>query len=460
MNFENIYQNLPVFGQNAICSGYGYLLNRRRYGRGYGELERAVYQRSSLDAKEVYDFQCDRLMCVVKHAVATVPYYRELFASTGLSANEIQKPSDLSKLPLLSKSTVQENLEAFRSDAVDNRKISIWKTSGTTGTSLVFPMTLRGEQEQWATWWRYRRQFGIDHSTWYAHFYGKSVVPLRQKTPPFWRTNYPGRQILFSAYHMNDKNMEFYCQELNRRRPPWIQGYPSLLALLGSYMLTSGNSLVYRPRIVTVGAESLLPQQKEIIESAFGASCRQHYGTTEAVANISECPEGRLHVDEDFGVVEFVPNEFGELQIVATGFVNEAFVLLRYNVGDTVTLARQEEVCPCGNPGRVVESIDGRIEDYVLTAQGVRVGRLDHIVKDMVNVRECQIVQEEKGAIQFRVVRGNSYSKRDEEKLRAESAKRLGDDMRIDIVYVDALERTDRGKLRFVVSRLREGAIR
>jgi phenylacetate-CoA ligase len=258
---------------------------------------------------------------------------------------------------------------------------------------------------------------------------------------------------------MSDRYLPYYVEELNRRRPPWIQGYPSLLALLAGYMETSHHGLTYRPRVVTIGAESLLPHQKQLIKRAFGADCRQHYGTTEAVANISECIEGRLHVDEDFSWVEFVPDTNESVRIIGTGFCNQAFVLLRYEVGDHAVLPGSNVACPCGNTGRIVDAIDGRIEDYVVTPDGRRIGRLDHILKDMVNVRECQILQEEIGRVEFRVVRGPRFTDRDRTTLLVEARRRLGDGVRIDLSYADALHRSKTGKLRFVVSKVAGGTI-
>jgi len=460
MKVSDLYPFVPTWAQDALCSLYGYRLIRRRYGNGYDDLARTVLARGRLEPDELRRLRDERLRRTVQRAAEKVPYYRRLFRDLRLDPRDIRAFGDLARLPILTKPQVQENLAEFCSDDRERLQTTTTHTSGTTGTGLVFPMTLEAEQEQWAVWWRYRQRFGIYHSTWYAHFYGRSVVPLSQMRPPFWRVNYPGRQILFSGYHMSDRYLGYYVEELNRRRPPWIQGYPSLLSLLAGYMQSSGNRLAYRPDIVTVGAESLLPHQKRSIEEAFGTTCRQHYSTTEAVANISECPEGRLHVDEDFSAVEFVPDEQGTVRIIGTGFANDAFVLIRYQVGDNVVLPRVQPVCPCGNPGRVVESIDGRIEDYVVTRDGRRLGRLDHILKDMVNVRECQIVQTEVGQVEFRVVRGPRFGRTDREALLEEARKRLGDDTRIDITYAETLERSNTGKLRFVVSRVAGNAVK
>jgi hypothetical protein len=49
-------------------------------------------------------------------------------------------------------------------------------------------------------------------------------------------------------------------------------------------------------------------------------------------------------------------------------------------------------------------------------------------------------------------VRATEYTEADEHALVREAAKRVGDDMKVDIEYVSVLPRSSIGKLRFVVS--------
>jgi phenylacetate-CoA ligase len=437
-----------------MCSLYGASLIRRRYGGSYKTLERGVFERERWDEDRIKTLVRKRLHSIVKHAASTVPYYRRLFAELNIDPQNIREPNDLAILPILNKYIVQQNLADFHSELKTQMQYSIMHTSGTTGAGLIFPVTLKAEQEQWAVWWRYRTRFGLDRNTWYAHFHGKSIVPFERSEPPFWRVNRPGKQILFSAYHMTEHNLGYYVDELNSRQPPWIHGYPSLLALLASFMLDKGFELNYKPRVITIGSENLLPQQKLIIEKAFEAPCRQHYGMGEGVGNISECPEGNLHVDEDYACLEFLSIGGDSYRVIGTGYTNYAFPLLRYDTGDIAELESPEKKCPCGIPGRLVKSIDGRKEDYVLTPDGRRIGRLDHIFKDMINIKECQIFQEHVGRVVFRVVHGKEYDIKDEKKLLNEARIRLGKEIVIDIEYVESIERTKQGKLRFVISKI------
>lgn len=458
MDIQAIYDRLPPALQNALLGYYGLRLNRSRYGRAYAEGEREVFAREFLDAESLRVLCAARLRHVVAEAAGHVPYYRRLFSQLGVRSEDIRTPADLHFLPRLTRQEVQANLEDFYHERWRDMRPTMVKTSGTTGTGLVFPVALAAEREQWAVWWRYRARFGITRGTWYAHFYGRTVVPASQDRPPYWRVNVPGRQIFFSAYHMREDCLGAYVDELNRRQPPWIQGYPSLLALLAGYIVGSGRTLDYRPQAVTTGSETLMPQQKALIEKAFGVPCHQHYGTTEGMVNISECPEGRLHVDEDFGHVEFADNGSGSHRILATGYSNTAFILLRYDLGDDVSLPEDPSPCACGRPGRLVETIDGRIEDYVVTPSGARIGRLDHIFKDVITVREAQIAQNDPGSVEIRIVPGPEFRDADEEKLQATARKYLGPEVAIRIRRVEAVERSRTGKLRFMVSTLARGA--
>jgi phenylacetate-CoA ligase len=102
--------------------------------------------------------------------------------------------------------------------------------------------------------------------------------------------------------------------------------------------------------------------------------------------------------------------------------------------------------------GRVVDSIDGRKEDYVVLPSGARLGRLDHIFKDLTQIREAQIYQPNRETLIFRIVKRDDYTADSEQRLLEEARKRLGDEVSIQVEYLAALERGKTGKLRFVVS--------
>lgn len=458
MDLELLYQKTPLFLQNAIVSLAGWRTNHRRYDRTFAALLQEYEDRSKWSREDILRFRDDRIHAFAMHCEKHVPYYRNLFRDLSISGEDIRGLSDLERIPVLQKSTVQERYEEFLAENIPPSQRVIAHTSGTTGGGLRFATTAQALSEQWAVWWRYRRMHGLDRNVWCGYFAGRSIVPLSQHDPPFWRLNYPGRQLMLSGYHMNQQNMDAYLGALERYRPPWLHGYPSLLAFLASYMIENGVSLNYRVRWITVGAESLLEQQSEQIQRAFGIRPIQHYGMAEAVANISEDRHGVLRVDEDFSAVEFLKNKNGPgYWIVGTNLSNPALPLLRYDTMDLAESPHDSEESE--DPMRVVAGLDGRREDYVVLRNGTRIGRMDHVFKDLVHIREAQIVQREPGDILIRVVRGKNYTGEDENQLIREMRKRVGDLAGLKVEYLSSLPRSASGKLRFVVSESPENRI-
>ena len=346
---------------------------------------------------------------------------------------------------------MQERRSEFLSSGVSRRRWKLLSTSGSTGSGLIVTTTLEAVQEQWATWWRYWRWHGIERGTWNGILGNPRVISPHQQVPPFWRYNRAGHEIAFSSLHTSSKNIPYYVAELRNRKPPWLSGLASQLALIASYLVETKTDLGYEVRWITTSSENLLPQQLNLIEQAFGVRPKQHYGMAEAAANISECEKGKLHVDEESAATEFVLITGNRYRVVGTNIANPAMPLIRYECNDHVTID-PEASCSCGRPGRVVADIDGRKEDYVALKNGVRLGRLDRIFENLPNIREAQIRQEKIGEILFLVRPGKRYKKEDEARLRAQIAKTIYDGSHIEIEYVDDIERTARGKLRFVVS--------
>ena len=455
---ESFYLRLPIPLQHLACSVEGWRIQRSRFGRRFQKLLQEVEGRAFWSLEQINAYRNERLHAFVHHCYHTVPFYRRRFQVLKLAPEDIRTLDDLQKLPILTKQDVQDHYPDLVSEAVPKNQQIITHTSGTTGGGLRFATTLAANQAQWAIWWRYRRWHGLQQGTWCGSFSGRSVVPISQTRPPFWRYNYPGKQILFSAYHMSPENLDAYVCELRYRQPPWLHGYPSLLALVAGYMLERKIDPGYCVRWITIGAENLLPQQAELIQQAWGVYPLQHYGMVEAVANISECEHDQLHVDEDFAAVEFIPNPDGPgYKVIGTNFKNLATPLLRYDVQDLVTLTNI--TCSCGRPGRVVASVDGREEDYIILRNGARLGRMDHIFKDLVNIREAQLYQKHPGEMTIRVVRGERYGKADETALLNEVQKRVGSNIDMRVEYVERLERSSAGKLRFVISDMPAGQL-
>lgn len=439
----DIYRRLPPFAQNIGLGLVGLHIRLVRYNRAYDRLFAEAMARDAWPAERTRDYLDAEIRRFVGHAAASVPYYRDLFRDLGLGPRDIKGFDDLGRLPTLSKAAVQEAPERFLSEAVPPRLRVRSHTSGTTGTALQFVTTMDAIRRQWAVWWRYRTWHGIHPGTEVAIFRALPLVPVAQRTPPFWRYNGPGRELYLSAAHLAPQYMGDFVAALNRRRTPWMHGYPSCIAAFAEYLVAAGQRLDYPLRWITTGSENLTEPQRRVIEQAFGVKPINRYGLNEAVANISEQTDGALYVDEDFAAVEFADG-----RILGTNLANPAFPLIRYETGDAGAADGTRD----SRGRRRVAALDGRSDDYVIRADGAKLGRLDRIFQDSVRVSEAQIHQARPGAVTLKLVRRPGYSEADERALLAVARAYLGADMAIAVEHVARIERAPSGKRRLVVA--------
>jgi phenylacetate-CoA ligase len=91
-------------------------------------------------ANEIKVFQEQKLMEAIAYAVENSPFYQKRFAGSGILVADIRTLEDLQKLPVTTKSDLQQ----FNDDFVcvpQNKIIDYATTSGTLGDPVTFGMT-------------------------------------------------------------------------------------------------------------------------------------------------------------------------------------------------------------------------------------------------------------------------------------------------------------------------------
>lgn len=442
MNLESVYLKLPGFLQQLLINVQGLRIRKRRFNKNYYS---CLDKYMSSDPSSVDEGQ----LRVFMRESQEVPYWNKQFVKFGVNLEAKDLVSEIQKLPVLEKQFVRNNTELFFNKKYTHDSYMV-HTSGSTGSPLRFPYTYEMENKQWAVWTRYRKWHGITEKTWMGWFGGKNIIKPTQKKAPYWRTNYPMRQIMFSAYHLNAETVCDYYRSLKSSQVEWLHGYPSQLTLLAGLIESTGLGPLPNLKIITIGSETLLSSQREILQRVFQVPVKQHYGLAEGVANISETITGSLQPDQDFCFTEFLLLEGVQdsYRIIGTNYNNLAFPLFRYDTGDVATLIDDS----VGD--KVVFEIDGRKEDYIVLSDGTRVGRLANFFDGVVSVREAQIYQKSYDEIVVRIVKAPQYNNQDENLILETAKSKLGDSVEVVFEYLDKIPRTKSGKLRFVVSEL------
>lgn len=452
-----IYSHLPARLRDLAATWYGIKTYPTRHGPHFHEYLAHLKQNERLPDEELEKIQLRKLKLLVRHACDNVPYYRDLFRGQDLDPGDIGSLADLARIPLLSKESVRTNQVGLLTEGARRDRMVCVHTSGTTGKPLDLFQSRDLFQEEYAFWWFHRSWAGIGLGDRMATIAGHPVAPPEQDRPPFWVRNYRENQMLFSSYHLSRQNLGYYCRALEDFQPKLIHGYPSSIYLVALHLNDKGIETV-RPKGVFTSSETLLEHQRAEIERAFGCRAFSYYGNAERAGYIGECEEGNLHALAEHSIVEFVgedgepvvPGQQGRL--VCTNINNVTMPLIRYATGDVAIPLPADEKCPCGRGGRLVRSLVGRVEDYVVTPEGAYVGRLDHIFKGVENVREAQLFQPNREKLVVRIVKDTGFSGRDEQTLMANARERLGQTIVIAFDYVDRIERTATGKFKFIVS--------
>lgn len=95
----------------------------------------------------------------------------------------------------------------------------------------------------------------------------------------------------------------------------------------------------------------------------------------------------------------------------------------------------------------MLQKVEGRLDDVILTRDGRRVGRLDPVFKSDLPIREAQIIQQSLDSIRVRFVPTPDYTPQDGMIIGQRLRDRLGD-MEIVLEPVERIPRSANGKFR------------
>jgi len=447
MFLSSFYKKCPTRIQEMLISSRARVRSVLREGRAFDRLVHEINETQWYTQQQIAEYHEFQLYGLLRQCSENVPfYYGVAKALEGASS----AAEFLKFMPLLDKMTVRAAGKQLLSNNA-SRFIFKTNTSGTSGTPLTLFQDLHAINRENAFVWRQLEWAGYTSGAKRAWIRGDMIIPASVVKPPFWRKNDFDNMLMFSSYHLSEQNSPAYLAALAQFDPAIIQAYPSSIAFLAAYLdaadqFYAGENL----RGVVTSSETLTAIQRELIEKRFGCRVFDWYGQTEHVAAIGTCEQGRYHIISDYSYVELIPSEAGRYELVGTGLSNFVMPLIRYRTGDFVESDAVEQ-CTCGRSFPVVKRIHGRDDDYVKLRDGRRIGRMDHVFKDVENILEAQIVQDTLDELVIRVVPSPKFGGSEEKILLKNASDRVGDGILIRIERTDSLERTRSGKLRNVI---------
>jgi len=381
-----------------------------------------AFRTKNASEAEIRERQQRRLQELLDFVLRKSRFYRRLY-------DDIDRPiTTLDSLPPVTKPQLMEHFDSVVTDTAvefddvaeftaDTATIGerflgrypVWMTAGTTGEPGIFLMddwsqtATDAVRVRWAlsalfdlqTIERLIRHNGkiAEIAVGGGHFAGASGVELFRKEHRRLRD----RMRLVSP----DQPLSEVIAELNEYQPAILIGYPTVLLALERTQRSG--QLTLSPAYIAPTGEPISSEEKDRLRTTFGASVREIYGATEFYGIGVECERGNVHVNSDWVILEPVDAEYQPVDpgepsetVLVTNLANRIQPLVRYDLGDSVTM--YEERCPCGTAFPVIE-VEGRQGEvlHFETDEAKEIPifplALTSVVEETPGVRRSQIVK-------------------------------------------------------------------
>lgn len=383
------------------------------------------------------------LTAMLRHAVQSVPYYRERYAGISLKS-----PDDLKRFGFLDRRLLADSFDEFKSERVRSEDYELAATGGTSGAPLSLLMPRNRYVMEWGTMFALWRRTG---------YRGQIRAVLRNHHLPGsdFCSRPLTRELQFDNFRLTDSYLGLIYETMEKRKIAYLHAYPSAAYHFASFVERENLPLRHL-KVVLSGSENIYPHYRRLITDKLGLRFYSWYGHSEKLVLAGQCQGSDLyHVEPHYGWFELIDEagnpvwEIGRMgEIVGTTLHNPGMPLIRYRTGDFAVLAGHS--CPhCHRQVTLIRDIRGRWS-------GDRIFRLDgsFVTTTALNVhddilallRGQQYEQHRPGHLLVRVIPGPGFSDAAVSRLKAFYADRLGAGSDVEIETATTLKRKGNGK--------------
>jgi phenylacetate-CoA ligase len=429
---------------------------RSPYLRHHRELLRTQFE----PPERIRGRQWEKILSLVDHARRTTPFWRSRLHDAGLASEKLRSFDDFLAAPILTKADLRAHAAEMLSEPYRGATLQRKQTSGSTGTSVAIVVDEDAQQ--------FKRACTLRSDEWSGWRLGERVAAL-WGNPEYLQHGWRGRlrntllqrTIYLDTLKFDEAAIARFATALERRPPSLLFGHAHSLYLFAEF-LRNRRRFAARPRGIISTSMVLHDWERRAIEEVFQCPVTNRYGCEEVSLIACQCERHKgMHINADGIYLEVLrsdgtpcrPGEPGA--IVVTDLMNRAMPMIRYQVGDMGVLSDQP--CPCGRGLPLLERVEGRIADYVVTRRGELISGIsltENFALLVPAVAQLQIVQEEVDRFVFRIVRGPDFGDQSENIIGTLARERFGPDVRYQCQYVDKIPQEPSGKYRFCISKV------
>ena len=428
---------------------------------GHGMMERLRFLEDAQwwDRERLHAFRQQALQSLVTTAYAEVPFYRHLMRARGVTPSEIGGLDDLRRLPIVTKAMLRSSYPHETTRHTGQRTYEAW-SSGSTGKNFCVR-----EDAETAGWYRASFMLSLQWAGWRVGEKHLQTGMTLKRSPDRWLKDKLLRCHYVSAYDLTDAHLEQVLNLIEDQSIQHLWGYPGSLYFLARRAIESGwNQPLHS--LVTWG-DNLYPHYRETIEQAFRTRVYDTYGCGEGIQVSAQCGSGETYHEHSLDViVEYLDDNDQPVpagtpgHVILTRLHPGPMPLIRYRVGD-VAISGGERNCPCGRAFAVMESIEGRDTDVILTPSGNRliVHFFTGILEFFSEIDAFQVIQHEADSMVVRIVPTKSVGTEVRESIISTLKERGASDMTIMLDFVDEIPVPPSGKRRFVIREWQPSAV-
>ena len=410
------------------------------------------------NSDEIKKKQWEMMKRMLDHAYGNTAFYRKRFEAAGIDPQEIQTWEDYEKVPILRKQDVREHGGSLYAGAYD--KYSRFITSGSTGTPL------EGYRNKACQEWK--KACVLRCNMWGRYRLGERVYCLYGNPPEKldWRLRLRRklytREEFLDSLSLTEESMMRFADLMKKRPPSLVWGHAHNMYLFASFLEKRGIRDI-RPKGMFSAGMVLHPWERKKVEEVFQCEFMDRYGCEEFGIIAAECRarEG-LHINTDDLIVEFLnkegrPVKPGELgHVVVTDLMNYVMPFIRYKMEDVAVPSAHK--CSCGRTQPLIEKIEGRLADFILTPDGRMISGIsltDHFGANIPGVGQIQIVQEKIDELTLNIVKDDFFSPETQATIEQLVRRYFGEAMKYRCEFMKNIEQEASGKYRFTVCKVK-----
>ncbi len=364
-------------------------------------------------------------------------------------------PSRWQDLPVITKQDLQQPVHQLLTSGFNPDKCYKAFTSGSSGEPMYFVKDPFAHAMTWALIANRYSWHGLNLGDKQARF---TVMPNNDKRrrKEVMKDKLMNR-VRCNVFDLSEADLERYLRlfEINKFR--YVYGYTSALVSFAQFL--ESKKIVLKEICPTLSlcistSELVTPRQALLLEKWIGVNHIREYGASETCITGFDDKEGNFIL-----TAETLYNEIEEGgnsgTILTTSLYNKAFPMVKYRLGDDITLNENKK-----GIYHTISRMNGRSNDMIHLPGGRITSpmAIDYIIGGLVTktdvLKEYVVRQTAIDTFVFEMVVKRPLNDKELQLLTEQAESYLAKGIRVEVIYTDGIQRPASGKQRFFYSEL------